>query len=201
MEASISQVKSNADPQVFLQVAQLHISKISGGFLAQLGSDFLAKMYRFIAIHHYLFVVVQEDAVIGFISGTVDSTTVTKRFILSLDLIALIKLVLACLRPTQMMRAFSVASYLMQKPPANLPKAELLSLAVSPNHTRRGIGAKLVTALNGALLEHDVTCYKIAAAETHSAALLFYKSTGAEEVATTFLSGVKTHLFIKTIRK
>ncbi|MGB7566538.1 MAG: hypothetical protein WBM07_01650, partial [Chitinivibrionales bacterium] len=72
-------------PRHAQDVAQLHIQGIRTGFLSTLGNNFLMRLYRNMARTPGSVVFVarnEEDSILGFVAGTIDTGKMYKRILL-----------------------------------------------------------------------------------------------------------------------
>ena len=190
-----------AEDTDFLAIGTLHAEELPAGFLSRLGPAVLAQLYRFLARQHYVYAATIDGQLVGFISGAGDSKGINLQFLLSAPYGTLLRVGLELLKPSSLMRAFSLWAYLSQKPPPGVPAAELLSLATARTFTKRGIGKKLVRALEEAFANEKITRYKIASAETQVEAIRFYTNLGGQRAGIIELSGIKTYVFVMNVSR
>ena len=131
------------------RIAAIHCREISSGFLSQLGPGFLARLYRFIAKspHSFIFVSEEKGRVNGFIAGSTDSRRLYREFCHALPLSIFLALLARMADLNFIRAALSIRKHMIGKA-AGAQGAELLSIAVSREFQRKGIGCKLVRALS-----------------------------------------------------
>ena len=169
------------------RLAELHGSRISEGFLPTLGPAFLRRLYRRIVLSDGAFAYVGTDqatngthtgtetgAVLGFAAAALDLRALYRTFLLHDGVIA----------------AFSAAPRLaaswrrvletLRYPDAgvDLPKAEILAVAVDVAAAGRGLGTQLVDATTAELLRRGVHRAKVVTTPDNAAALRMYERSG-----------------------
>lgn len=171
-----------AQPSDGVVAAALHVSEIDVGFLASLGPRFLARLYRRIARHEGSFVLVAEEGgeVIGFAAGSQNVAALYRSFLIRDGVYA------AALAAPQLARAWRRSLETFTYPgavTAQLPKAELLSVAVAPSSLGRGIGRALVTEVTAELRRRGSDGVRVVVAANNQAARALYQVCGFKPVA------------------
>ena len=161
-------------------IATLHKQTISEGFLSKLGLGFLKSLYKFLIKKEIVLVYQEEENVLGFVSCTLSSKNIMRRFLLYNPFI-IIKIFLsiimnpALIKPLfETYRAPSLSDS-SKKNSIKLPDTELLSISVSPEAQKEGIGTKLLNALETELKNKGITQYKVIAGEKLMGANKFYR--------------------------
>jgi hypothetical protein len=79
----ISPADKRAISREIAEVAKMHRSVLSEGFLSSLGEDFLRCLYRTLAKHRdgILIVIKEKKNVTGFVSGVLDTHSFYRRFL------------------------------------------------------------------------------------------------------------------------
>ena len=164
----------------YRQVAALHAANIDQGFLATLGVPFLALMYRAIdeAADSVLFVEESGGRVLGFISGgtgmgSIYRTMLRKPVALGLSLLPSI------VKPARIKRILDILRYGRNEPTAQLPRAELLSLAVAPDARGSGVAERLYHRLATYFKDAGEGAFKITVGDALAPAHRFYTRMGA----------------------
>jgi dTDP-4-amino-4,6-dideoxygalactose transaminase/ribosomal protein S18 acetylase RimI-like enzyme len=172
-------------PRDLAQVAALHAAVITDGFLASLGTDVLAGVYRDIAQCDDAFIYVARDArgnVLGYLCASIDSRRVRSALLRrSARHVAPVGRALVR-RPDAVRRLVETVRYPTGSVRTELPPAEILNFCVAPAHQATGIGARLF----GAVLEHyalvGIDEIAIVTGASQQGAQRFYERAGSVEV-------------------
>jgi glycosyltransferase involved in cell wall biosynthesis/ribosomal protein S18 acetylase RimI-like enzyme len=159
-------------------IARLHAEMIDTGFLSTLGPSFLELLYRALITSARGTVIVVEDdgSVVGFVAG-VDDTGLFYREFLRANLIrAGIRVVPALLRPGTWRRVWETLRYGTSREDG--VGAELLSMAVAPVMKRRGLGTRLVGALQNSATSKGLRAMKVVVGSSNHPAIGLYESCG-----------------------
>jgi ribosomal protein S18 acetylase RimI-like enzyme len=165
-------------------VAHVHAEAMRGDFLPSLGERFLRILYR-VALQRKVgfgWIWTEEEHVQGFVLGCMD----TRAFFRKVLAAAAPQLAMAALpavlrRPSLLGRVAETFAYPGRE---ILPEvtAELLVIAVEEPARRRGIGQRLIWALNGTLQERGIGGYKVTVLESNRPANQFYQDHGFQLV-------------------
>lgn len=165
------------------EVAELHRSQLPDSFLAELGPRFLRALYRRIVRddHSFLLVVRERGRVIAFVAGTESTSTLYRRFAVR-DLLAAVTAAAPVMlrRPR---RVLETLRYGTGAPSPGLPAAELLALAVSPQHRQRGLGSLLVRGVQAEFTRRGIPCVRVVVSAANSAAIRTYRACAFEPAA------------------
>jgi ribosomal protein S18 acetylase RimI-like enzyme len=162
-------------------LAALHASRISEGFLSELGVPFLTRLYRRVAVSPVgvALVAVDPDAatagtIVGFAAGATDLGRLYRTFVVrdgvSAGLVAAPRLARSWRRVLETLRYPAAAE--------DLPDAEILAVAVDDAVAGRGIGRRLVTATTEELAARGVRAMKVVAGADNAPALALYRACG-----------------------
>jgi ribosomal protein S18 acetylase RimI-like enzyme len=162
------------------RLAELHASRIRDGFLASLGRGFLARLYRRIVASDGAFAFVAAEApssrVIGFTAAAVDTGTLYREFAVhdgwKVGLTVLPHAARSWRRIVETLR------YPSSTAAGELPKAEILAVAVDASVGGRGVGRRVVDAAMGELAARGVDAVKVVAGSDNAAALRLYEKCG-----------------------
>lgn len=160
-------------------VARLHGGMIDTGFLSSLGPGFLTLLYgSLIRSDTGLVTVAAGDggSVVGFVAGSVDTGAFYREFLRRYLLVAAWRLLPALVRPGTWRRVWETLRYGTDG--RDDVRAELLSMAVAPAYRGRGIGKRLVGALQEAAEARGVPAMKVVVGEENDAATRLYESCG-----------------------
>ena len=156
--------------------ARLHATGIQEGFLSSLGPRFLTLLYRRMVRDGRSFLLVAEEdgVVVGYAGATENLSHLYRQFLRHEGVVA------ALVAAPRLFRAWRPALETLRYPSGgqDLPDAELLAIAVSPECRGRGVGRALVTAVNEELTRRGVTNARVVVAATNAAALQLYKASG-----------------------
>jgi ribosomal protein S18 acetylase RimI-like enzyme len=127
-------------------VAKLHVSGINLGFISSLGIDFVTELYEAIAQSNYSFgyVAIENERVIGFIAFTTNLNALYKSVVLKKGLRFAFLLARKMISWHTIKRIFETLFYPSRTKIRDLPKAELLSIAVSDIARGRGVATQLI---------------------------------------------------------
>ena len=166
-------------------IANLHKSTITKGFLSKLGPGFLESLYLFLIKKELVFVHLEESTITGYVSFSYNSSNLMKMFLfkspdglvklfgLMLTSPILIKEVLETF-----IAPFKLKSVNSSNSKENLPNAELLSISVDSNSQRSGIGKQLLKSLENKFIERGINKYKVIAGVSLESANKFYLKNG-----------------------
>ncbi len=165
-------------------IARLHHSTIRAGFLTQLGPSFLDVLYKYLIRNEIVLIERDEAGINGFVSCSINSDTLMKRFIFNPRAIAILMNRLVTdprlIKPSLETLTLPFKKTILNSSPNDmlLPKTELLSISVDSNRQNSGVGSSLLEALEGELKRHNVHCYKVIAGVTLESANRFYLKHG-----------------------
>lgn len=173
--------------EVYRQVARLHLENINQGFLATLGEGFLALMYRAIdeSSASVLLVDVEDDRVVGFVSGGRGMGPIYRRMLRSPVELGM-TLLPSLVRPGRLWRIAEILRYSGRggDSTGQLPAAELLSIAMDPAWRGGERAARLYRRLEGYFRDHGDAAFKITVGAALAPAHRFYRRMGAMPACT-----------------
>lgn len=170
---------------IYRQVAELHAAAINQGFLSQLGPHFLTLLYEALdqSPTSVLILESKEGRLCGFVSGGSGLGPIYRHLLRRLpDLIS--ALWPAIFSPRKLRKIAEVVLHTRKQPEANLPKAELYSIAVSPEFRGTGVAERLYQSLRSDFAERGVTEFKIVVGDMLAPAQAFYRKMGAKPQVT-----------------
>jgi glycosyltransferase involved in cell wall biosynthesis/ribosomal protein S18 acetylase RimI-like enzyme len=182
-------------------LARLHRESMPTAFLPALGEGFLRELYRAIATEPGGAAFVAEDGphVIGFVAGASSVREFYGRFYRRHGLRAGIAAAPRLLRPSVLRRFRETVSYPARS--ADLPDAELLSIAVDDRSREKGLGRRLARALLDDLARRGVEEVKVVVDASNVAANGLYEAVGfrhAREIAVH--DGVVSNIWVASCR-
>ena len=168
----------------YRQVAALHAAHINKGFLATLGLPFLSLMYRAIdeAEGSVLLTEEIEGRVVGFVAGSEGMAAIYRKMLRYPARLAL-SLLPSLVRPNRLMRILELLRYGGGASTEQLPRAELLSIAVDLSVRGAGVSERLYRRLQAHFAERGVRAFRIVVGDSLAAAHRYYRKMGASEVA------------------
>ncbi|MBN2635777.1 MAG: GNAT family N-acetyltransferase [Prolixibacteraceae bacterium] len=175
--------KASAKRKDYIQIAYLHFTTITKGFLTRLGISFLNSLYRFLIKKELVIVYKEHNKIKGFVSCARSSEGLMKRFFISSPT-RIIKLGVAIIKYPKLIKSlletFRAPNQSKSSHEENIviPETELLSISVAPSAQQGGIGSQLLNALEEELKTRDITSYKVVAGEKLQGANKFYKKHG-----------------------
>jgi ribosomal protein S18 acetylase RimI-like enzyme len=155
-------------------------TRMAEGFLSELGPRFLRILYRRIVASPDAFAFVAEEpldgsvTVVGFAAGALDVSDLYRRFVLRDGVIAGIA------AAPHLVRSWRRVRETLRYPTSTgeLPDAEILSVAVDPRATGRGVGTQVVEAAPGELERRGAASAKVVTGADNVAALALYARCG-----------------------
>lgn len=165
-------------------VALLHKTGITASSLSFLGNSFLEKLYTAIAKSKdsFLIVAIKDSEIVGFVSGAMSKKGILicliKTNFFSLVLVLFPKI----FSLTTIKKMIDVLLYIVKDPKKDYNNAspELLSIVVSEQWRRQGIGQKLFEEMADTFAEHGVQKFKMVVGQSLIHARKFYEDIGAE---------------------
>jgi ribosomal protein S18 acetylase RimI-like enzyme len=166
------------------QVARIHASALAGDFLPSLGQNFLKVFFRTaIKLPGTIAIVVEDDAVAGFVLGCLDSHSffydVLKRAAPQLAMAVILPILK---KPALLFKA--IETFMYPKRENSNVKAELLIIAMDNNRRHQGGGRILVEQLDREFLAHSIHEYKLTVLQENANANRFYQDLGFKQAGT-----------------
>lgn len=170
-----------ARPQDARSLAALHATRIDEGFLPTLGLVFLTRLYRRItrSSRACAFVVEEGGKIVGFAAGATDVGLLYREFLLRDGVVA------AIAAAPRIARSWRRVVETLRYPgaTAELPRAEVLSVATSVGAIGRGLGSSTVRAVVGELARRGAPAVKVTVGAANGRALAMYRACGFEPVS------------------
>lgn len=165
-----------ADKKDAVQIAQIHLQEIHQGFLSQLGEKFLGKLYEAMITSHqnaFMIVAKEKNQIIGFISGCVNIKKFYKYFIRKYFFQVLFVLLS---KITNLKKILETLEYSQEN--KNLPKAELLSVAIKKEYHGKGVAQKMFRRFVQEMQKRGIKKFKVVVGENLPRAIGFYEKMG-----------------------
>lgn len=181
-------------------VADIHREAIDTGFISSLGPAFVTQLYRAISTcpHGFGFVSTRSGRVTGFIAGAVHVAGLYKYVLLHRGHRLVLPLARYIVGPRTLRRIFQTLFY-PARLSASLPKAEILSVAVTPEERGRGTAVSLMNAAFGEFRRRGCRDVRVVVAAENAPANAFYRKTGFR-LATTFDShGIPSVVYTRNL--
>jgi ribosomal protein S18 acetylase RimI-like enzyme len=180
------------------QVARLHITGISTGFISSLGERFVTALYEAVVDSPYGFgLVAKEDGrILGFIAFTTNLNQLYKSIIVRKGIRFAFLLAGKMLSLGRMKRIFQTLFYPNRIESLGLPKAELLSIAVSSDARGQGVGKQLCRAGFQECRNRGLEEVKVLVAAKNEAANKLYQACGFEYAAKIENHGIVSNIYV-----
>ena len=161
--------------------ADLHIRGISTGFLSSLGRVFLKQIYKALPRCPAGFGYVWEDhgRVLGFIACAESTGRLYKQSLLRRGILMALPLVRFMFRWSVIKRLWQTLRYPAEVG-ADVPAAELLSIAVDESTRGKGVGKRLVATAVDEFRRRGIDRFKVAVWAGNETANAFYERCGFE---------------------
>ena len=162
-------------------IASIHINSLQKSFLSTLGPSFLTRLYLYLIEKEQVWVVEENDEIKGFLSFSMNSSRMMKRFLLHCPVCIMIlsyKISTSISHVKHIWETFRIPSKIENsnelKSESNLPSGELLSIAIKENVQTNGLGGMLLNKLEEYLLHLNISSYKVFAGDNLMIANQFY---------------------------
>lgn len=168
-------------------LALIHKAEIEGGFLSSLSDAFLIRFYRALIQSPSSFCVVAKEngAVAGFIAGVANMNAFYAYFLkhyLFQSFFILLPKIFSSLKKI-------LESLWYPKKESSLPKAELLTIAISKKFQGKGIGSLMLSLFISEMKKRNVAAFKAVVGKNLTNAIKFYENNGFVFSKNTFIHG------------
>lgn len=180
------------------QVAQLHITGISSGFISSLGEKFVTVLYESIAQSPYSFGFVEEvdNKVVGFVTFTTNLKGLYKSVIRK-NLFRFSFLLFSKLFSfSTVKKIFETLFYPNRSDTSDLPKGELLSIAVIESERGKGIAKALIQRGLAECYSRGIPNVKVLVADFNKSANKLYQKSGFEYVTQVENHGIVSNIYL-----
>jgi ribosomal protein S18 acetylase RimI-like enzyme len=180
------------------QVAQLHIDGIPTGFISSLGEKFVTALYESVAESPYGFGFVEETdgRVGGFVVFTTNIKGLYKTICLKKGIHFFFLLFSKLMSPKNVKKIAETLFYPNRSEAKQLPRAELLSIAVRETERGKGIAGKLIQHGLGACDQAGIEHVKVLVADFNAPANKLYQKNGFQLAAKLENHGVISNIYV-----
>jgi len=186
--------------QIYIDVAELHMTSIKTGFLTSLGVKFLTLMYRCIdeADFSTLIVKYHDTKLVGFVTGSLGNKSLAKKMLYRpLDL--LIALIPNIFSIKKIIQIFEIFNHISGSNRDRYPKAELLTICVNSDYRRKGVAIELYQKLSNYFESKSISKFVIIVGQSLKANS-FYLNQGAELVDEIKIhNNINSNVFIQKV--
>jgi GNAT superfamily N-acetyltransferase len=185
------------DEQYLNDIVDLHITSFKNVLIGQLGKPFLLYYYQLIQKNGIIIGYVANNQLLGFISGIENEKQIGGFYYNLLVFWSIIK------RFYKLSFIKNILKYIVRifKTRKVNVHAELLSIVINAEHRKKGIGKKLVYALEKYFLSKNIFQYKVFTDLKYSTGSYLYENMGFTLIKTMNLLGLRTNLYLKQIKK
>tara|TARA_B100000900_G_scaffold395401_1_gene393752 strand:+ start:5653 stop:6285 length:633 start_codon:yes stop_codon:yes gene_type:complete len=186
-------------------IIDIHRQELSGGFLSSLGNAALDILFSFAAESKHAILLILLDnhtnkKVIGFLLGALDTKKFYMDFIVKKFFIASLILLPKMISFRKIKKVFETLFYPTKKIHTDLPKSELLDIAILSPYQGQGLAKNLFYGLIELLTKENISSFKITTGESLINAQKFYEKIGAIKVDTVQVhKGENTFVYIYKI--
>jgi len=182
-------------------VADLHIRGISTGFISSLGPDFVTQLYCCVAGSRHAFglVAVQDGVAVGFVAFATNLNRLYRSVIARKGIGFAFILAPRLLSFQRLKRVIETLFYPSRTKGDNLPRAELLAIAVSPDTQKKGIACRLVREGFEMCRQRGITQLKVLVGADNGPANRLYRKCGFELAEQIKSHGVLSNVYVAQI--
>lgn len=181
--------------------AIIHQREIHTGFLSQLGIRFLKLLYTGMICSDRVLCLVVEDEngqVVGFVSGSSHVGRFYKEFFVKRGLQAFLILLPKMVKPGTIKKILETTKYKSDGDLSQIPKAELLAIAVDRSVRGTGVACDLTEALFKGCRDMEIQEIKVVVGAQNIPANKFYKKMGFELRSYIFIhDSEKSNVYVK----
>lgn len=185
------------------QIAALHISGISTGFISSLGIDFVTALYEALAQSRssFGFVAEEEDGILGFVAFTTNLNNLYKSVILRRGLRFAFLIAGKISSLSRLKKVFETLLYPGRTKKMNLPSAELLSTVIAPEGRRKGLATQLLQKSFRECQKRRIDNVKVLVGAANEPANKLYLKCGFEFVGQIESHGVISNIYVANTGK
>lgn len=199
---------SGFTPDEIRQAVHVQMQELSQGFLSSLGEKPLSLIFAHAALSRWGMLVLAKDAergqVVGYVFGAIDTGRFYKDFLFRRAVGAIVYFLPQLLSWQRIRKAFETLLYPVKKRSSTieLPRAELLDLAVIQSYHGTGVAQRLFEEFVNKCRERGVMSFQIPTTEGLDRAQRFYEKMGAQKVASVEVhQGQQTYIYQYNIQE
>lgn len=183
------------------EVAKIHKTALSDEFLPSLGEDFLRRLHEeFLKSGGFGFVEDQQRNVVGFITACQNFGKIFLSIFFNKWLefsFLLFKKILT--DPKIALYTFNVLLYPLLEKKKPSPAAELVVIAIESTWQGKGLGTKLIEAIENEMFHQGINEYKVTVTKRNAVANQFYLKLGFKLHFSFLLYGKEWNLYVKRL--
>lgn len=170
-------------------IAIIHKAEIRKGFLSTLPISFLNNLYKAVIAskHSFCLVAKEDNEVVGFISGVTDLDKVYLYFLKKHFFQSCAILLPRVFSTSFLKKIFETLWYPVKE--KDMPKAELLTMAVSSPFHGQGIAGRIFTEFVLEMQKRGIKSFKVLVGEELKPAVGFYEKHGFRFIKKTAIHG------------
>lgn len=191
----------NANIRDIKKLAKIHFTELNSDFLPSLGERFLELLYLSLiqSKNTYMCVYQLNGDIHGYVVGSKNFSDVFKKVILNNFIKYTLLIFPQLIKKPVIIKKIIETFFYTKKEGNETPSAELVVISITKKYHRRGIGKKLVKALEKKFVHQGIKKYKVTVNAKNLAANSFYTHLGFEKSHNFSLYGKKINLYIKQI--
>lgn len=189
---------TNLQEQYANQIANLHISGISTGFISSLGKQFVTTLYGEIAKNKNCFgmVAVENGKILGYVTFTTNLNSLYKSILFKGGFKLAWRLAGNLLSWKKIKRIFETLFYPNRVKNMDLPSAELLSIAIDKEAQGKGIATTLIKQGMAECSARGIDHIKLLVAEQNKAANQLYLKCGFQLHSQIESHGIVSNIYV-----
>jgi GNAT superfamily N-acetyltransferase len=176
----------NITREEVLQAAVIHRREMRQGFLGTLGDRALEMVFSFACASCAGVLLIAKDGangpVCGFALGALNTGAFYRDFLVRKSFSAVIALFPKLFSLKRIIKICETLVYPLKKDLRDLPKAELIAIALAEQHRGAGLAQLLFHAFSSMLSERGIAEFKITTGEALLHAQRFYEKLGAKRI-------------------
>jgi len=183
------------------ELVEIHKTEFNSHFLPSLGKQFLLLLYSNLLNNKDVSILIEDrdSHISGFVIGSKNFDQVFKD-ILTSNIFKYLKIIIPqIIKSPLLIKNIFESIFYPQKDNLKSPHAELVVIAVRKNFHRKGIGRKLILALEKKFNAQGIKRYKVSVNADNHTAINFYESMGFRKNRYFNLYGKKVNLYIKKL--